>query len=534
MTADRLPDSPLPSSRDRTAQRTSWLWAGVIALVLGGLYWYTLLPVPGYAGDTAKFEFLGVLLGTPHEPGYPIYILLNHLFVQMLPWGSVAYRANLLSALFTLAAAITLYRIMRWQGVEDAVAALVTVSFGLGYTIWSQAEIAEVYPLYAVYVSLFILAAYRWHETHSDIDFDAACLVYALSFGNHLMVINLLPAFVYLVWAVDRRKFTHPPSIAKVAGFILLGASQYIFVFLRTASPATRYVEMAPTDLANFLSYVTGGQFPHLLFHFSVEWMVIERLPVLLLFIGRELLLLGPLVVLGWLHRPRTAFDGFSALGVLATLVFAMGYAIHDIFVYLVVLYIFAALYAARGVQWLMNRSRRPRVLKATLLIIPLVALGMNYDDCSLRQMTAGDERALEVLHDVGEHAIIICPNYEYAHILWYHVFIDGYGGRDIHVAYYHDHHWPVEEADRYVHERAPFPVAVTREMIPHGRTVYLYVRKYQWDISRFLMFRKTDAAGIQAWRMDIVNPWKRELQEHGLKMTAVNEDLYRIETAGT
>ena len=60
---------------------------GIIALAAGAaalaLYVATLQPDLGGPEDTPKFQFLGYVLGTAHPPGYPLYVVLSHLFVQL-------------------------------------------------------------------------------------------------------------------------------------------------------------------------------------------------------------------------------------------------------------------------------------------------------------------------------------------------------------------------------------------------------------------------------------------------------------------
>lgn len=48
-------------------------------------------------------------MGVAHPPGYPTFTLVNKLFITLLPWGSVAWRANLLSALCAAGAGTLLY-----------------------------------------------------------------------------------------------------------------------------------------------------------------------------------------------------------------------------------------------------------------------------------------------------------------------------------------------------------------------------------------------------------------------------------------
>lgn len=53
------------------------LWSSLLVLLLCAVYSFTLLPGIGYQGDTAKFQFVGKVLGIPQPTGYPTYIFLN-------------------------------------------------------------------------------------------------------------------------------------------------------------------------------------------------------------------------------------------------------------------------------------------------------------------------------------------------------------------------------------------------------------------------------------------------------------------------
>ena len=49
--------------------------------------------------DDGLFILSSYFLGIEHPPGYPLFTLIGHLFTY-LPFGSVAYRVHLASALF--------------------------------------------------------------------------------------------------------------------------------------------------------------------------------------------------------------------------------------------------------------------------------------------------------------------------------------------------------------------------------------------------------------------------------------------------
>lgn len=70
-------------------------------------------------------------MGVAHPPGYPTFTLVNKAFITLVPWGSVAWRANLLSALCASAAGTLLYAItVRLGGMHSSgVAVLGLFSF---------------------------------------------------------------------------------------------------------------------------------------------------------------------------------------------------------------------------------------------------------------------------------------------------------------------------------------------------------------------------------------------------------------------
>jgi hypothetical protein len=111
--------------------RSRLLWYALLVVIPGFLYWRTLLHGVGFWGDSAKFQFVGKVLGTPHAPGYPLYVMLNYLFVTLVPWGSLATRANLLSAVFTLLTILIFFEILLLLKLRPYAAFITALAFGL-------------------------------------------------------------------------------------------------------------------------------------------------------------------------------------------------------------------------------------------------------------------------------------------------------------------------------------------------------------------------------------------------------------------
>jgi hypothetical protein len=84
----------------------------VIGLLLFGvgLFAYTTTLAPTVLeGDAALFQYIPYALGVTYPTGYPLYILLGKLWLTLLPFGEVAWRMNLFSALCSALALPLMY-----------------------------------------------------------------------------------------------------------------------------------------------------------------------------------------------------------------------------------------------------------------------------------------------------------------------------------------------------------------------------------------------------------------------------------------
>ena len=120
-------------------------------LVVFGVYVWTA-PQTVTLEDSGNFIMAANSLGVAHPPGYPLYTLLGKLFITLIPFGSVAYRVHLLSACCGAGACAVLWWIARRLTGSKSAAYVAGIGFGLSEVFWSQAIIAEVYTLNALFV----------------------------------------------------------------------------------------------------------------------------------------------------------------------------------------------------------------------------------------------------------------------------------------------------------------------------------------------------------------------------------------------
>lgn len=202
------------------------------------LYLATLAPTVTLedSGELIAAAYTG---GVPHSPGYPLFTMLGKLF-SLLPWGSVAYRLNLMSAFFSSLAAMfvtwtTALILDRATSPADslkwAAALAAGLWFGTSFEVWEQSILTEVYALNAAVVCGFLLLlALRWRGLPSDRLFDAQCFVLGLALATHLTSLILIPLF-----ALHVARMGPPPGLRlrrsiRAALWFLAGLGPYLYL----------------------------------------------------------------------------------------------------------------------------------------------------------------------------------------------------------------------------------------------------------------------------------------------------------------
>jgi len=168
------------------------------------VYLVTLFPGLGGGGDSAKFQYVGSVLGTPHPPGYPLYVFVSFVFAK-LPVGVLAWRINMMSAFLASTAVAVSFLALRRAGCRLAAAAPVSLGLAFGGLLWSKAVRAEVYSFAGALTAVIVYFAVKWGSSRRERDLYAMFAAFAVSLGNHLTVATLAPGILLYVMAVDRR-----------------------------------------------------------------------------------------------------------------------------------------------------------------------------------------------------------------------------------------------------------------------------------------------------------------------------------------
>ena len=418
-----------------------WLIGLTVAVV--GLLVYVRTLMPGIAfGDWGEMATVPHVLGIAHPTGYPTYIVLAWL-AELLPIGSVAFRANLLSAAYVTVSLVTLALIARRLGVRPILAIAAALATGAVGTVWAAATVSEVNPLHLMFVALIVHRALAWADRRATSDLAIGGLLIGLALGNHLLMLFVAPfVAVFVLWAGRRELLARPWLLIVAAATVALGLAVYLYIPLAAlGSPPLPYNH--PTTLDGVIWLVTGtqfrGQFDFLAARgpgdfvaaLPTLWnLALERSTIVLPVLGA----LG-LVRLTWL---RPAF-GLMCIGILVTATYIWANYL-ELEHYLLVPWLIVGLGAAvaleglarllaAGLRAALGGLRSERAAGAGLglagLAFVLVLGGLNWGTADLSSDRTGPDYVDKVFDALPANAAIL-SYWDASTPLWYGQHVEG------------------------------------------------------------------------------------------------------------
>jgi len=219
-------------------ERPPYRWAFAAFLLVFLIYVATLAPTTAF-WDTSEYIAAARVLGIPHPPGNPLFIVLAHTFGLLPIAESYATRINLFAAITSAGAAGFWFLVAeRWlRGIvahrwARYGAALGGVLVGAtSWTVWNQSTVNEkVYTVSLLSIAIVMWLAVRWSDdeagTHRDRWLVLIAYVLALTSTNHLMGFLAVPALaIYILWT-DWRVVLRPWAIVTFWALLLAVSGQ--------------------------------------------------------------------------------------------------------------------------------------------------------------------------------------------------------------------------------------------------------------------------------------------------------------------
>ena len=197
-------------------------WAAAAAGLVFLVYYATLGPTIAF-WDTAEYIAAAKVLGIPHPPGNPLFVVMAHVFGLLPLAASYASRINLFAAVTSAVAAGFWFLVAdRWlrnitphRPLRLAAALAGTLVGATMWTVWNQATVNEkVYTLSVLAMALVMWVAVHWADDdpgpHRDRWLVLIAYLVTLSSTNHMMGVLAAPAVaIYLLWT-DWRAAVRP------------------------------------------------------------------------------------------------------------------------------------------------------------------------------------------------------------------------------------------------------------------------------------------------------------------------------------
>lgn len=250
--------------------------AALVFIVSLGIYVSTLAPTVSF-WDSGEYIACSYILGIPHPPGNPLYVLMGRIFTLFPFTEEVAVRVNFMSAFTTSLALMLIYIIMyrlvsRWDEKKDFFTQLpahvggVFAAFmaGFGFTVWMNAVEAEVYG-FAVFMTLLISwLGLKWVD-HHDTQMGKRIILligylFILGFAIHQTIIVIIPAILLLIIVTNWKTLMDPKLWGWMVVLILFGWTIHFYLMIRTqANPGID--EADPHNWKMFWDYILRRQY---------------------------------------------------------------------------------------------------------------------------------------------------------------------------------------------------------------------------------------------------------------------------------
>ncbi len=419
------------------------------------IYLKDLTPDIGFhdSGDMIPASFH---LGICHPPGYPFYNLFGKIFSILLPIGNIAYRFNLMSAIFASLACMMVYFIVLKVGSSEkeggrseksllphlsslipAVVAAFMLAFAV--TFWEQAVVAEKYALNALFSTLLIFILLKWQEAvieiqnpKSKIQNPKSFYLYlfsftlGISFTHHMQTIFVVPASIFFIIVVcwQNRKYSSflpsPSSLAKMFCCFILPLLLYLYLPIRaSAHPPLNWG--APDTLPQFVDYITLKAYKHFFISSPQIWFQNLQHHLTHFFTHQFtpwIVWLG-LIGLVLIIMKRKIIGIFLLLILLTDIASSIRYGISNIEDYYIPGFIIFSIFIGYGLMGISRLISNPLIMMP-LILLPIIPYTTHHFHCNHRNYFFAREIGVGLLKNLDTGAGLFIKGDVNGFPVWY------------------------------------------------------------------------------------------------------------------
>lgn len=444
----------------KSALKLHWL---LTALISFAVYMTTIAPSVAHI-DSGELAAVQKTLGIAHPSGYPLFTIVGYLFLLIpLPFSEI-FKANLLASIWCSSAVAVFSIIVKYlldnficfetvnkttskkvskkklkkikgpsreqtsefqvqpampEEIKILIAAFSGLFLAFSLTFWRQSASVEVYSMHVFLIMTaiyFLLKARVEPETGGVYKSSKQWLIFAfalaLSFGNHMITMLVLPATAYLFF--DKNKFSEF-SFKKIGAMLTVFLPTFVLIYsylpIRASqSPAFNWGNTV--NLENIIRHITGKDYQVWIKFFDESYkkqlaLFFNLGPAEFVYIGLVPIALGAI----YLFKKARKLFWFFALTFASTVLYAINYDINDIDSYFLLAFISAAFFGAFGLvkifYWLKPGSKRTFIFSAVCSFLILTQIGVNRGKADLSDLYIFKDYTKTILSSVEPNSII-------------------------------------------------------------------------------------------------------------------------------
>ena len=281
------------------------LFAWLTFLISFFVYFSTIAPTTSF-WDCGEFITCSYVLGVPHPPGAPFYLLIGRLF-SMIPWAAdIGLRVNVISALTSALTVMLAYLIISklislWRGeaknfedyfIQIGGSFIGALAFAFSDSFWFNAVEAEVYAISMFFMALVVWLILVWYEKADEPAGDKYLILIAycigLSIGIHLLSILALPS-IFLLYYFRKHSF----QLNKFIIFIIISSLIFFIIYPVTVKKLPSLILILKTHFGISLAFYFTFLFI-ITFLIALIFSIVYKNRILSLFlVGFLMILLG-------------------------------------------------------------------------------------------------------------------------------------------------------------------------------------------------------------------------------------------------
>jgi tetratricopeptide (TPR) repeat protein len=369
-----------------------------------------------YVGDSGELTAAAFSLGIPHPSGYPLFALIGKLFC-LIPFGSIAFRVNLMSVVFSSTTVLIVYSIIYRFTSSNLSSIFGALILAFSQIFWLQTVSAEVYPLHTFFVAVLIKLLIYWNDNKSLSTLSLFSFVVGLSFLNHLQTVMMAPAVFFFLIYSDRKGVLNLKTLLTISILFLFALTIYLYLPIRTnVGAAIHWGD--PDTFDNFWNVVSGANHrSHYIFGQSISYYL-QRTKDAYIMVYNQFGIIMIAALWGFVKLKEYRWKLFF----LAIIFFDFFYTIflNTVFIEITAFnlptLIVISILSGIGINHILNKLNAfyahgqiiiYRFISVVCYIVPAILLISNYNVCDQSRNYVGYEHLLNALRTINHRGTI-------------------------------------------------------------------------------------------------------------------------------